>query len=103
MLKILTLLCAVFFQIGLLTAQENLPRAPGAGPNADKAKSSSELVGEQKKAFDYAIDNLIEKTEQGGSGGLPGGVPNNNEGKSLNDAPKSELGDLKDAGSLLGM
>jgi hypothetical protein len=99
----LTLLCAVFFQIGLVAAQENLPRDPVAGPNADKAKSSSELVGEQKKAFDYAIDNLIEKTEQGGSGGLPGGVPNNNDRKSLNDAPKSELGELKDDRSLLGM
>jgi hypothetical protein len=100
---ILTLLCAVFFQIGLVAAQENLPQAPGAGPNADKAKSSSELVGAQKKAFDYAIDNLIEKTEQGGSGGPSGGVPNNNDGKSLSDAPNSELGELKDAGSLLGM
>ena len=103
MLKILTLLCAVFFQIGLVAAQDNLPRAPAAGPNADKAKSSSELVGEQKKAFDYAIDNLIEKTEQGGSGGLPGGIPNDNRGRSFNNAPNSELGELKDDRSLLGM
>ena len=97
-------------------AADNQVSAPQAQPDANKAKSSSNLVGEQKKAFDYAIDNLLEKTDQGnsgGAGGLPGGIPNggipnggipnDNQGKSLTDAPGSELGELKDQGSLLGM
>ena len=84
-------------------AADNEVSDPQAQPDANKAKSSSNLVGEQKKAFDYAIDNLIEKTEQGGSGGLPGGIPNDNRGRSLNNAPNSELGERKDDRSLLGM
>jgi hypothetical protein len=92
-------------------AADDQVSAPQAQPDANKAKSNSNLVGEQKKAFDYAIDNLLEKTDQGnsgGAGGIPGGIPNvgipnDNQGKSLTDAPGSELGELKDQGSLLGM
>jgi len=87
-------------------AADNEVSDPQAQPDANKAKSNSNLVGEQKKAFDYAIDNLLEKTDQGnsgGAGGLPGGIPSDNQGRSLTDAPSSELGELKDQGSLLGM